>query len=126
MNKTLWEMADILVTSIFSYFHNVFFFPIQRIYFHHQSINYLTFSKQQNFTPNQIESICRGQNKCVSKQEFCFGRIENIVGKLENAGYQHFLLFPTMFSLKLLSQCRQKSGLCCEWTVLELCQVVKD
>ena len=25
-------------------------------------------------------------------------RRENIVGKGENAGYQHFLLFPTMFS----------------------------
>ena len=26
-------------------------------------------------------------------------KVENIVGKGENAGYQHFLLFPTMFSL---------------------------
>ena len=25
------------------------------------------------------------------------GRIENIVGKGENAGYQHFLLFPRCF-----------------------------
>ena len=29
---------------------------------------------------------------------FIFDEIENIVGKGENAGYQHFLLFPTMFS----------------------------
>ena len=26
-----------------------------------------------------------------------FGRVENIVGKRENAGYQHFLLFPQFF-----------------------------
>ena len=26
-----------------------------------------------------------------------FHRIENIVGKEENAGYQHFLLFPQCF-----------------------------
>ena len=26
-----------------------------------------------------------------------FGRVENIVGKGENAGYQHFLLFPQCF-----------------------------
>ena len=26
------------------------------------------------------------------------GRVENIVGKGENAGYQHFLFFPTVFS----------------------------
>ena len=25
------------------------------------------------------------------------GRVENIVGKGENAGYQHFLLFPQCF-----------------------------
>ena len=30
--------------------------------------------------------------------KFCLRRIENIVGKGENAGYQHFLFFPTMFS----------------------------
>ena len=29
---------------------------------------------------------------------FVFERVENIVGKGENAGYQHFLVFPTMFS----------------------------
>ena len=28
---------------------------------------------------------------------FVFDRIENIVGKGENAGYQHFLLFPQCF-----------------------------
>ena len=27
-----------------------------------------------------------------------WGRVENILGKGENAGYQHFLLFPKMFS----------------------------
>ena len=28
------------------------------------------------------------------KLNFVLGRVENIVGKGENAGYQHFLLFP--------------------------------
>ena len=31
------------------------------------------------------------------KLEFVFGRVENIVGKGENVGYQHFLLFPLCF-----------------------------
>ena len=31
------------------------------------------------------------------KLKFDSGRIENIVGKGENAGYQHFLLFPLCF-----------------------------
>ena len=35
------------------------------------------------------------------KFKFGFGRVENIVRKGENAGYQHFLLFPTMFSKAL-------------------------
>ena len=47
------------------------------------------------------------------KLKFVLGRVENIVGKGENAGYQHFLLFQQYFqnatypgSLKL--------GLCCK------------
>ena len=44
----------------------------------------------------------------AKEHKFVLGRVENIVGKGENAGYQHSLLFP---------QCFQKasfigSGLC--------------
>ena len=42
---------------------------------------------------------------------FALGRVENIVGKGENAGYQHFLLFPQCFQKAPLSG-RYKSGLC--------------
>ena len=38
----------------------------------------------------------------TQKLKFVLGRVENIVGKGENAGYQHFLLFPQYF-LKLFS-----------------------
>ena len=42
----------------------------------------------------------------VQLMEFLFNRIENIMGKGENAGNQHFLLFPICFqnasSLRLL------------------------
>ena len=41
-----------------------------------------------------------------------FHRIENIVGKEENAGYQHFLLFPLCFQKRLFPQVIQKSSLC--------------
>ena len=53
------------------------------------------FSKLQNFGPVQIKSTCRGQNKCHLK--FALRRVENIVGKGQNAGYQHFLLFSQFF-----------------------------
>ena len=33
----------------------------------------------------------------TQKLKFVLGRLENIVGKEENAGYQHFLLFPQFF-----------------------------
>ena len=36
------------------------------------------------------------------KLNFVSGRVENIVGKGENAGYQHFLLFTKMFSKGIL------------------------
>ena len=34
----------------------------------------------------------------LKKFEICSGRVENIVGNRENAGYVHFHLFPAMFS----------------------------
>ena len=34
----------------------------------------------------------------TEKFKFVLGRVENIVGKGENAGYQYFLFFPTVFS----------------------------
>ena len=33
----------------------------------------------------------------AKKMKFALGRVENIVGKGENAGYQHFLLFLHFF-----------------------------
>ena len=45
--------------------------------------------KLQNFRLVLIESIF--------KLKYVLGKVENIVGKGENAGYQHFLLFPRYF-----------------------------
>ena len=43
-----------------------------------------------------------------------FDRIENIVGKGENAGYQHFLLFPECFEKASFPDC-QKGVIVWEW-----------
>ena len=49
----------------------------------------LDWSKLKAFTDNKIN---------VTKiLKFVLGRVENILGKGENAGYQHFLLFPQCF-----------------------------
>ena len=49
---------------------------------------------------NQLKLKAFAEDKINVTQEskLVLGRVENIVGKGENAGYQHFLLFPTMFS----------------------------
>ena len=38
----------------------------------------------------------------TEKLKFCLGRVENMVGNGENAGYRHFLLFPPMISKGVL------------------------
>ena len=38
----------------------------------------------------------------AQKLKFVFERVKNVVGKGEKAGYQPFLLFPTMFSKVIL------------------------
>ena len=62
----------------------------------------LNSTKQQNFGLVQIESICRQENECGSKTEIVFRRLENILVKGENAGNQHFLLFPQCFQRSFL------------------------
>ena len=63
----------------------------------------LDWSKLKAFTDDEIN--------VSEKLKFVFGRVGNIVGKEENAGYYHFLLFPQCFR-RLLSQGRKKLGLC--------------
>ena len=49
----------------------------------------LDWSKLKAFADDKINPI--------EKLKFVLGRVENIVGKGENAGNQHFLLFPKCF-----------------------------
>ena len=47
--------------------------------------------------PISKKSVVNNSN-VVKIVKLVLDRVENIVGKGENAGYKHFLLFPTMFS----------------------------
>ena len=49
--------------------------------------------------------------KVIQLEKFVLDKIKKIVGKDENAGYQHFLLFPTMFFKWLFLYDRLNSGL---------------
>ena len=51
------------------------------------------------FNLDQSKILPSGNGLNVAKMTILlFDRAENTVGKAENAGYQHFHLFPTMFS----------------------------
>ena len=49
----------------------------------------LDWSKLKEFADDKL--------KLSQNLKFALGRVENIVGKGENAGYQHFLLYPKCF-----------------------------
>ena len=64
------------------------------------SMTQMTFNflpNEKNYSLVEIESNCGRQNKLTEKLKFVLGRVENIVGQGENAGYQLFLLFPQRF-----------------------------
>ena len=42
----------------------------------------------------KLKGFADDKKNVTQKLKFVLGRIENIVGKGENAGIQHFLLFP--------------------------------
>ena len=68
--------------------------PFQK-YLCHKTFNSLPNDKILDlfkFTAFAVDKIILTQ-----KLKFVLGRVENIVGKGENAGYQHFLLFPQCF-----------------------------
>ena len=46
---------------------------------------------------SKLKAFSEDKRNLTKKMEFASVRIENIVGKEENAGYQHFLLFPQCF-----------------------------
>ena len=45
----------------------------------------------------QIQSMCQQQNGCDSEIEIHYLKDSKPCGKGENAGYQHFVLFPQYF-----------------------------
>ena len=57
---------------------------------------------------DQIERMCRQQTDVVENLKFALDRVENIVGKGENAGNQHFLLFSQCFQKLCFNPFRNK------------------
>ena len=68
----------------------------------------LTLYQTTFFDWSKLNTFADYKINVTEKLKFVFGRVENIVGKGENAGYQHFLLFPQSFK-NFLSQGRSNS-----------------
>ena len=80
--------------------HDNQFFPHTHNFFHPVKKEITSFNlrpNDKNLGGNQIGSICRRQYHVANMLISLFDRVENIVGKGENTGYQHFLLFPQCF-----------------------------
>ena len=53
---------------------------------------------------SKLKAFAEDNITVTKKFTFDIGRIENIVGKEENAGKQHFLLFPQFFQKSIFSE----------------------
>ena len=59
----------------------------------------LPYTKQQYQYGCKLKAFADDNVNMTQKLKFVFERIENIVGKGENAGFQHFLLFSQYFQI---------------------------
>ena len=60
-----------------------------------QTINSLPNDKILDWS--KLKALADDKINVTEKLKFVLRRVENMVGKGENAGYQHFLLFPQCF-----------------------------
>ena len=56
-----------------------------------------TIPNDKFFDCSKLKAFADNKINVTKKQKLFFGWSENIVGKGENAAYQHFLLFPQCF-----------------------------
>ena len=60
-------------------------------------------SNNKNLDWSKLKAFADDKIDVSEKLKFVLGRVENIVGKGENAGFQHFLLFPQCFQKPSIS-----------------------
>ena len=62
------------------------------------------FPIRQNLDWSKFKAFADNKISLNKKSKLVLGRVENIVGKAENASYQHFLLFQQCFQKSSLSE----------------------
>ena len=112
--KHCGEKEKLLESSNFSFSHSVF----KRLELQTRK-NQGLFGKGFFFLPDdKILGLPKSKTFVYDKLnvtqniKVVFHSIENMVGKEENAGYQHFLLFPQCFQEAFSFSALQKSSLC--------------
>ena len=83
--------------------------PEKNILYEITSIFFNSLPNDKILDLSKLKAFADGNLYVNHKLKFGLGRVENIVGKGENAGYQHFLLFPQCFQK---ASSLWKSGLC--------------
>ena len=78
----MWKREELLVTSNFSFSFVVF----KKLL--------LQTRKNKGLFEKELKAFADDKLKVFQIMIFAFDGVENIVRKGENAGYQHFLLFP--------------------------------
>ena len=58
---------------------------------------YSPLQNDKNLDLSKLEALADNTLKVVKIMKLLLDRVESIVGKEENASYQHFLLFPQCF-----------------------------
>ena len=61
------------------------------------------FTKRHNFILVQIEGLAADKIGMTEKYKFILRKLENVVGKEENAGFPAFSSFLTMFSKSIFT-----------------------
>ena len=95
--KTPGDKEKLLIKSNFSFSHSVFypFGELSAIFIKFRTVVCILFQF------GRVKNLSVGKELntgLLEKSKVALGWLENILGKRENAGYQHFLLFPKMFS----------------------------
>ena len=60
--------------------------------------------RKKKIALSNLKAFTRNLLNIIQNIKLVFNRIENIVGKGENAGHQHFLFFPKCFQKALSSE----------------------
>ena len=76
-----------------------------------------SFPDDKNLTMSKLKAFADDKINVTYMIIFVFDRVENIVGKGENAGYQHSLLFPQCFGKSSFPD-TPKSVIVWEWVKL--------